>query len=270
MTSSGATPRRRPASSPRCPRSRWPRSSRWWILTGTLERFPRLKIVFVEPSLYWIPGFLAGLDRKAAGGYDFPGVKMKPERVLPPQHGVHLHGRRGRAEPAPPRRRREHPVVDRLPPPGDHVAELAEIVDRQFADIPDDERELICCRQLRPHLRPLMARRRTADDSRRTRRDHRRAPRLPATGACCTACPAAGCRGATSTWTRRIQHGRPPRRQGFVIVLIDHPGVGDSPAPADPWTLTPKVVAEPNRGGSRARPASAASLSASVIRWAAC
>jgi pimeloyl-ACP methyl ester carboxylesterase len=30
---------------------------------------------------------------------------------------------------------------------------------------------------------------------------------------------------------------------GFVSVLLDHPGVGDSPAPADPWTLTPEVVA---------------------------
>lgn len=31
--------------------------------------------------------------------------------------------------------------------------------------------------------------------------------------------------------------------EGFVSVLLDHPGVGDSPVPADPWTLTPDVVA---------------------------
>jgi pimeloyl-ACP methyl ester carboxylesterase len=30
---------------------------------------------------------------------------------------------------------------------------------------------------------------------------------------------------------------------GFTSVLIDHPGVGDSPPPDDPWTLTPHVVA---------------------------
>ncbi len=30
---------------------------------------------------------------------------------------------------------------------------------------------------------------------------------------------------------------------GFTSVLIDHPGVGDTPAPDDPWTLTPKIVA---------------------------
>src|ERR1700676_3660590 len=50
----------------------------WWILTGTLERFPDLKVVFVEPSLFWVAGFLASLDRKAAGPYDFPGMKLKP------------------------------------------------------------------------------------------------------------------------------------------------------------------------------------------------
>ena len=31
---------------------------------------------------------------------------------------------------------------------------------------------------------------------------------------------------------------------GFTMVCIDHPGVGESPAPADPWTLTPAVVAD--------------------------
>ena len=54
----------------------------WWILTGTLERFPKLKIVFVEPSLYWVPGFLSRLDIKAAGVYDFPGLKMTPSEYF--------------------------------------------------------------------------------------------------------------------------------------------------------------------------------------------
>ena len=31
--------------------------------------------------------------------------------------------------------------------------------------------------------------------------------------------------------------------QGFTSVLIDHPGVGHSPPPEDPWSLTPHVVA---------------------------
>jgi pimeloyl-ACP methyl ester carboxylesterase len=30
---------------------------------------------------------------------------------------------------------------------------------------------------------------------------------------------------------------------GFVVVLLDHPGVGDSDLPVDPWTLNPDTVA---------------------------
>ena len=32
-------------------------------------------------------------------------------------------------------------------------------------------------------------------------------------------------------------------RRGFLVVLVDHPGTGDSDAPDDGWTLTPMVVA---------------------------
>jgi pimeloyl-ACP methyl ester carboxylesterase len=32
--------------------------------------------------------------------------------------------------------------------------------------------------------------------------------------------------------------------RGHTVVTLDHPGVGESPAPADPWTLTPSVVAD--------------------------
>jgi pimeloyl-ACP methyl ester carboxylesterase len=32
--------------------------------------------------------------------------------------------------------------------------------------------------------------------------------------------------------------------QGFIVVAIDHPGVGDSPAPDDAWMLVPSVVAD--------------------------
>jgi pimeloyl-ACP methyl ester carboxylesterase len=31
--------------------------------------------------------------------------------------------------------------------------------------------------------------------------------------------------------------------RGFLVVLVDHPGIGDSDAPDDGWTLTPKVIA---------------------------
>ena len=117
----------------------------WWILTGTLERFPGLRIVFVEPSLYWIPGFLASLDRKADGRYDLPGVRMKPSEYfrrnmactfMDDEVGLALRHLIG---------------VENIlwstdfPHPATTWPHSREIVDRQFAEVPPEERELICC-----------------------------------------------------------------------------------------------------------------------------
>ncbi|MCU1484764.1 MAG: hypothetical protein JWN67_1510 [Actinomycetia bacterium] len=117
----------------------------WWILTGTLERFPGLHIVFVEPSLYWLPGFLAGLDRKTER-YDFPGMRLKPsdyfrrnmaatfmddEVGLQMRHMIGLENILWSTD---------------FPHPATTWPNSQEVVARQFADVPDDERELICCR----------------------------------------------------------------------------------------------------------------------------
>jgi pimeloyl-ACP methyl ester carboxylesterase len=40
--------------------------------------------------------------------------------------------------------------------------------------------------------------------------------------------------------------------RGFVTVLIDHPGVGDSDVPDDGWSLTPSVIARTNAAAVRA------------------
>jgi predicted TIM-barrel fold metal-dependent hydrolase len=116
----------------------------WWILTGTLERFPGLKIVFVEPNLYWIPGFLDGLDRKAARGYHFPGMRLKPSEYfhrnmaatfmddevgLTQRHLVGIENILWSTD---------------FPHPATTWPNSREIVARQFSDIPDGERDLIC------------------------------------------------------------------------------------------------------------------------------
>ena len=116
----------------------------WWILTGTLERFPGLKIVFVEPSLYWVPGFLASLDRKADGRYDLPGVRLKPSECfrrnmaltfMDDEVGLGLRHMIG---------------IENIlwstdfPHPATTWPNSRSIVDRQFADIPAVERDLIC------------------------------------------------------------------------------------------------------------------------------
>ena len=115
----------------------------WWILTGTLERFPELKIVFVEPSLYWVAGFLASLDTKSKV-YDLPGLQMKPSEYfrrnmaltfMDDEVGLHMRHLIG---------------VENIlwstdfPHPATTWPNSQAIVTRQFADVPDDERELIC------------------------------------------------------------------------------------------------------------------------------
>jgi predicted TIM-barrel fold metal-dependent hydrolase len=117
----------------------------WWILTGTLERFPGLKIVFVEPGLYWIPGFLAGLDRKADGRYDLPGVRLKPSEYFRRNMAcTFMDDEVGLAS--------RHLIgIENIlwstdfPHPATTWPHSRETVDRQFAAVPADERELICC-----------------------------------------------------------------------------------------------------------------------------
>ena len=56
----------------------------WWILTGILERFPGLKIVFVEPSLTGPCATSTQLDRKAAAAATTRSpAEGAAERVLP-------------------------------------------------------------------------------------------------------------------------------------------------------------------------------------------
>ena len=54
----------------------------WYVLTGVLERHPKLRIVFVEPGLFWLPGYLRFLDGRMDAHYDFPGVEMKPSEYF--------------------------------------------------------------------------------------------------------------------------------------------------------------------------------------------
>ncbi|HQV57785.1 MAG TPA: amidohydrolase family protein, partial [Ilumatobacteraceae bacterium] len=117
----------------------------WWILTGTLERFPGLQIVFVEPGLFWIPGFLAQLDRKAEGRYSLPGVKLRPSEYFRRNMACtfmdDMVGLQARHEIG----------IDNIlwstdfPHPATTWPNSVAIVDEQFAGIPDDERQAIVC-----------------------------------------------------------------------------------------------------------------------------
>ncbi len=54
----------------------------FWILTGTLERHSKLKVILVEPGLGWIPWFIDVLDKRMDEHYEFPGMKMKPSEYF--------------------------------------------------------------------------------------------------------------------------------------------------------------------------------------------
>lgn len=54
-----------------------------WVLTGVLERFPELKVVFAEPGAGWVAWWLYIVDDLAARqGYDFPGLKKAPSEYF--------------------------------------------------------------------------------------------------------------------------------------------------------------------------------------------
>jgi predicted TIM-barrel fold metal-dependent hydrolase len=61
----------------------------FWILTGTLERFPKLRVILVEPGLGWLPWFFDSvLDPRMGLHYEFPGVKLKPSEYFKRQMGA--------------------------------------------------------------------------------------------------------------------------------------------------------------------------------------
>ncbi|TXI86575.1 MAG: amidohydrolase [Cupriavidus sp.] len=60
-----------------------------WILTGTLEKYPKMKVIFVEPGLGWLPWFFqALLDPRMHAHYEFPGVKRPPSETFRQQCGA--------------------------------------------------------------------------------------------------------------------------------------------------------------------------------------
>jgi predicted TIM-barrel fold metal-dependent hydrolase len=62
----------------------------FWILTGIVEKFPNLKVLFVEPGLGWLPFlFDTILDgRIIRGDYKFPKLKLLPSEYFKRQMGA--------------------------------------------------------------------------------------------------------------------------------------------------------------------------------------
>lgn len=62
----------------------------FWLLSGLMEDFPTLKVIFVEPGLGWLPFlFETVLDgRIKQGHYHFPKLKMLPSEYFKRQMGA--------------------------------------------------------------------------------------------------------------------------------------------------------------------------------------
>ena len=54
-----------------------------FIMGGVFERFPKLKVVYVEPGLGWVSWWLYIVDDlQARQGYDFPAIPEKPSHYF--------------------------------------------------------------------------------------------------------------------------------------------------------------------------------------------
>ena len=115
----------------------------FWILPGTLARFPELKLVLVEPSLGWVPFYLDVLDNMADGPYDFPALDDKPSSYFHRQmYLTFVDDRRGLQH-------RHELGVDRImwstdfPHPATTWPNSQSVVKRNFEGIPEEERDLM-------------------------------------------------------------------------------------------------------------------------------
>ena len=116
-----------------------------WIMGGVLERFPRLKVVFVEPGVAWVAWWLDAVDDMAKRqGYKFPAITELPSHYFHRNifltfidESLGLH------------RMRDVIGVENImwstdfPHPVTSWPNSRKIVDEQFTGIPADERALM-------------------------------------------------------------------------------------------------------------------------------
>ncbi len=116
-----------------------------WIMGGVFERFPRLKVVFVEPGLGWVSWWLYIVDDLTERqGYEFPAITELPSHYF--RQNVYLTFI---DEPDAMYHAREHLGVENImwssdyPHPVSSWPRSREIVDEMFAGVPAHERELV-------------------------------------------------------------------------------------------------------------------------------
>jgi predicted TIM-barrel fold metal-dependent hydrolase len=116
-----------------------------WIMGGVFERFPRLKVVFVEPGLLWVAWWLDVVDDMVKRqGYVYPAITGLPSEYF--HRNIHLTFV---DEELGLHRVRDLLGVENIlwstdfPHPVTSWPHSRKIVEQQFRSIPADERELI-------------------------------------------------------------------------------------------------------------------------------
>jgi predicted TIM-barrel fold metal-dependent hydrolase len=116
-----------------------------WLLTGLLERFPKLKIVFVEPGLGWIAWYLSIVDDMVKRQkYELPGLRELPSFYFHRNVGVTYIEEQDALEFLR-HRLGVHNIMwsSDYPHPVSSWPSSRALVDGQFRGIPDEERDLI-------------------------------------------------------------------------------------------------------------------------------
>jgi predicted TIM-barrel fold metal-dependent hydrolase len=118
----------------------------FWLMTGVLDRYPKLRIVFVEPGIHWITSWVRMLDALWQRGRDrmFPGVTRPPAEVFREQMFLtFIGGDRTSLD-----QRYEVGVENVMwstdfPHPASSWPNSRSIVDQVFEGVPAEERQLI-------------------------------------------------------------------------------------------------------------------------------
>jgi predicted TIM-barrel fold metal-dependent hydrolase len=117
-----------------------------WLLTGVLERHQHLKLVFVEPGVGWVAWWLYQVDDMVARqGYEFPGLTQAPSDYF--HRNVHLTFI---DEPNVIRHAHETLGIDNVmwssdyPHPIGSWPNSQSTVERVFAGVSDEDRDLVC------------------------------------------------------------------------------------------------------------------------------
>jgi predicted TIM-barrel fold metal-dependent hydrolase len=118
-----------------------------WIMGGVFERFPGLKVVFVEPGLAWVAWWLHIVDdMKLRQGYAYPAITELPSFYFKRNVFLTFIEERIALE-----RLRDVIGVENMlwstdfPHPVTSWPNSQRIIEEQFEGVPADERELILC-----------------------------------------------------------------------------------------------------------------------------